>query len=71
MTDPAPDPPAGTKRGKATGRSQDLVTPARCTNCGSNHLTRDYDRGEVVCDECGLVLEEAMIDQGPEWRAFD
>ncbi len=43
----------------------------RCTSCGSTHLTRDYERGEVVCEECGLVLEEAMIDQGPEWRAFD
>jgi transcription initiation factor TFIIB len=43
----------------------------RCTGCGSTHLTRDYERGEVVCDECGLVLEESMIDQGPEWRAFD
>jgi len=44
---------------------------ARCTGCGSTHLTRDYERGEVVCDECGLVLEESIIDQGPEWRAFD
>ncbi len=49
------------------------VTPApvRCSSCGSNHLTKDYDRGELVCDECGLVLEESMIDQGPDWRAFD
>jgi transcription initiation factor TFIIB len=43
----------------------------RCSGCGSNHLTRDYERGELVCDECGLVLEESMIDQGPDWRAFD
>lgn len=52
-------------------RSADLAVPTRCSNCGSTHLTRDYDKGELVCDECGLVLEEAMIDQGPEWRAFD
>ncbi|MCI4322265.1 MAG: transcription initiation factor IIB, partial [Thermoplasmata archaeon] len=48
-----------------------MAVPTRCTNCGSTHLTRDYERGELVCDECGLVLEEGMIDQGPEWRAFD
>ena len=47
------------------------AVPTRCSGCGSNHLTRDYERGELVCDECGLVLEEGMIDQGPDWRAFD
>lgn len=47
------------------------AVPTRCPGCSSNHLTRDYERGELVCDECGLVLEEGMIDQGPDWRAFD
>lgn len=61
----------GPKDPKAAAKVGDLVVPTRCTNCGSTHLTRDYERGELVCDECGLVLEEAMIDQGPEWRAFD
>jgi transcription initiation factor TFIIB len=56
---------------KSQPRGEDLAVPTRCTNCGSTHLTRDYERGELVCDECGLVLEESMIDQGPEWRAFD
>ena len=28
------------------------------------------DRGEVVCDDCGLVLEDNVIDQGAEWRVF-
>ncbi|MGI0151902.1 MAG: TFIIB-type zinc ribbon-containing protein, partial [Thermoplasmata archaeon] len=55
----------------AQDRAQDAAVPTRCPSCGSTHLTRDYERGELVCDECGLVLEEAMIDQGPEWRAFD
>jgi transcription initiation factor TFIIB len=43
----------------------------RCPECDSGHLTKDYDRGELVCEECGLVLDDQMIDQGPEWRAFD
>jgi len=25
----------------------------------------------LVCRNCGFVLDENMIDQGPEWRAFD
>ncbi|HEC86701.1 MAG TPA: transcription initiation factor IIB [Thermoplasmatales archaeon] len=43
----------------------------RCPECGSTHLTRDYARGELVCEDCGLVIDENFIDQGPEWRAFD
>ncbi|MFQ5909604.1 MAG: transcription initiation factor IIB, partial [Thermoplasmata archaeon] len=43
----------------------------RCPECGCSHLTRDYERGELVCEECGLVLDDQMIDQGPEWRAFN
>jgi transcription initiation factor TFIIB len=42
-----------------------------CPDCGGTHLVRDYSRGELVCEECGLVLDEQLIDQGPEWRAFD
>lgn len=31
----------------------------------------DSQRAEVSCARCGLVLDENMIDSGPEWRAFD
>ncbi|PYB68000.1 MULTISPECIES: transcription initiation factor IIB [unclassified Thermoplasma] len=43
----------------------------RCPECGSTNLIRDYEHGELVCGECGAVIEDAYIDQGPEWRAFD
>ncbi len=42
-----------------------------CPECGSEHLTMDYERGELICEKCGLVLDDKFIDQGPEWRAFD
>jgi transcription initiation factor TFIIB len=42
-----------------------------CPECGATHLVRDYARGELVCEDCGLVLDEQLIDMGPEWRAFD
>ena len=42
-----------------------------CPECGSNHIQSNYERGEMVCETCGLVLDDAFIDQGPEWRAFD
>ena len=49
----------------------DIEEITRCPSCGSTHLTRDYARAELVCEDCGLVIDEDFIDQGPEWRAFD
>jgi len=42
----------------------------RCPECGSTNLIEDYDMGEIVCGDCGLVVGENVIDKGPEWRAF-
>ena len=44
---------------------------AQCPECRSNQIRKDYSRAELVCKNCGLVLDESMIDQGPEWRAYD
>ena len=47
-------------------------TSARaCPECGSSNLRYDYERGEVVCESCGSVINESMIDMSQEWRAFD
>ena len=46
---------------------EDIV---KCPECGSRSLTRDETRGEVVCDDYSLVLEDNVIDQGAEWRVF-
>jgi len=45
-------------------------TGTRCPACGGPLVT-DYERGEVVCIKCGLVVAEAAVDTGPEWRSFD
>ena len=52
-------------------RKVDVEEIEKCPECGSTHLTQDYERGELVCQDCGLVIDDAYIDQGPEWRAFD
>ncbi len=41
-----------------------------CPECTSKNLVHDYDTGETICGDCGLVLYEQMMDKGPEWRAF-
>ncbi|WP_134670921.1 transcription initiation factor IIB [Halorussus marinus] len=42
----------------------------QCPECGGDLVT-DGERGETVCADCGLVVDEDQIDPGPEWRAFD
>ena len=42
----------------------------KCNECGSRNLLRDETRGEVCCEDCGVVLEDKVIDQGAEWRVF-
>ncbi len=43
----------------------------KCPECGSTKLINDHERGEVVCGSCGLVIDDNIVDMGPEWRAFD
>lgn len=41
-----------------------------CPECKSGRLVLDSAHGEIVCDHCGLVTSESLIDQGPDWRTF-
>jgi transcription initiation factor TFIIB len=43
----------------------------RCPECGGAKLMSDYESAEVVCMECGYVLDIKITNQEPEWRAFD
>jgi transcription initiation factor TFIIB len=43
----------------------------KCPECGSKRLVRDYEKGELLCAQCGLIISENIQDAGPEWRAFD
>ncbi|BBD73894.1 transcription initiation factor IIB [Sulfodiicoccus acidiphilus] len=38
--------------------------------CPQDKIVFDYERGEYICEETGEVIEDKVIDQGPEWRAF-
>ncbi len=45
--------------------------PKTCPVCNSTERFVDNSRAEVCCARCGLVLDENLIDHGPEGRAFD
>ncbi len=44
---------------------------SRCPNCGSFAIYLDPVRGERVCDSCGFVVDEGLVDQGPDWTTFE
>lgn len=48
-----------------------MASTTKCPECGSKRLIRDYERGELLCAQCGLIIAENIQDLGPDWRAFD
>jgi transcription initiation factor TFIIB len=43
----------------------------KCPECGGTNLFYNKEKGEVVCKECGLVVDDKMVDFGQDWREFD
>jgi transcription initiation factor TFIIB len=43
-----------------------MVYIKKCPECGSINLTYDEQKGEIICNDCGLVVEERMVDAGQE-----
>jgi len=43
----------------------------KCSECGGINLIMNKEKGEIICRDCGLVIEEKMIDFSQEWREFD
>jgi len=58
-------------RTSETDRERDTVGENECPECATGELVIEGDGSELVCAECGLIIEEEQIDRGPEWRAFN
>ena len=43
----------------------------KCPECGGLNLSVNRERGEVICRDCGLVVDDKMVDFDQEWREFD
>ena len=41
-------------------------TVHECPNCGHSDFVKDYDREELYCNHCGLVLQSAVQSVGLE-----
>ncbi len=43
----------------------------KCPECASTNLFWNKEKGEIICKDCGLVVEDRMVDFTQEWRSFD
>ncbi|KAF5841643.1 cyclin-like protein [Dunaliella salina] len=41
-----------------------------CPDCKGTRFVEDRSAGDVVCSNCGLVVEAHIIDERSEWRTF-
>jgi transcription initiation factor TFIIB len=47
------------------------MNPKKCPECSSSNLIYDDAQGELICGNCGLLVEEKMVDTSHELRSFD
>ena len=43
----------------------------QCPECGSKDLLDDAKRAEIVCGDCGLVIEESQDNSESKWNSSD
>jgi transcription initiation factor TFIIB len=46
------------------------INDQNCPICGGTRIVSDKNSGEHVCGTCGIVLNETLVDPGPEYRVF-
>ena len=42
-----------------------------CPECGNEGFVIDYERGEVVCARCGLVIDENIIEKNYDFNEYE
>ncbi|MFB6245756.1 MAG: transcription initiation factor IIB family protein [Candidatus Nanohaloarchaea archaeon] len=42
-----------------------------CPECESQQFEEDSAEGQLICVDCGLIVDENRIDESAEWRAFN
>lgn len=47
------------------------INDQNCPVCGGTKIVSDTNSGEHVCGSCGMVLNDLIIDTGPEYRVFN
>jgi transcription initiation factor TFIIB len=50
------------------GCEEDVEHIIKCFECLSRNIVNDYNRGEIYCNDCGLVLDEEMMEEKSSGR---
>ena len=58
------------KSGTESSKNQIVLATEKCKECGSLNLIEDKKQGDLICTECGLVIDGHLIDFTSEWRNF-
>ncbi len=43
----------------------------KCPACNSRNLLLDDKQGERFCEDCGVLVENTMLDYGAEWTNYE
>ncbi|MDO8627340.1 MAG: transcription initiation factor IIB [Candidatus Diapherotrites archaeon] len=43
----------------------------QCPACKGTKFTQDAEKGEIICNSCGEIISDEIMDTGKEWRSFD
>lgn len=48
-----------------------MLTDVKCPDCGSHDFFHNRGKGELICRQCSIVLDESMVDFGRDTRFFE
>lgn len=48
------------------GETMSVVVPDECSDCSGRVVKSGSD--ELVCQDCGMIVQQDRIDRGPDWR---
>lgn len=60
----------GIDRAWASLHNDDQHATARCSSCNGN-IVEDHHQGDMICEDCGLVCQERLIEEESEVRIFN
>ena len=46
------------------------TTLTKCASCGNEKIITDIESGEIICNKCGQVIADKLLDIGREWRTL-
>jgi len=47
------------------------IEDIECPKCGNKVLVKDTTSGDIICEICGEVIQQHILDERPYWRAYD